>query len=182
MRKLLNGYVVVSLLLVLNVSLYLGWRISLAGYWSDRILFWIWLLLTAVVLKRGWKRRAIKIYAGLLLALLVLSMVPMMIPFSVIIITGFGLDRDYARDIDGQIRVQQAGGSIMAVPTLEVIEKKGIYERQIGRMNARGLGDEDDDYPLGDLVTLRLLRQTEDSIQTELIFKKGKRIYWMQNE
>jgi hypothetical protein len=47
MRKLVNGYVLVSLLLVLNVSLYVGWRISLAGYWSDRVLFWIWLLFTA---------------------------------------------------------------------------------------------------------------------------------------
>jgi hypothetical protein len=138
MRELVKGYVLASLLLVLNLSLYLGWRISLVGYWSDRVLFWIWLLLTGVVLKRGWKRRATKIYAGLLV-LLVLSMVPMMIPFSIIVITGFGLDRDYWKDVNGQIRIQQTGKSLIAVPTLEVIEKKGIYEQQIGRMNARAL-------------------------------------------
>jgi hypothetical protein len=148
MKKLRNGYVLASLLLVLDVSLYLGWRISLAGYWSDRMLFWVWLLLTALVLKRGWKRRATKMYAGLLVALLVLSMVPMMIPFSIIVMVGFGLDRDYTKDIDGRIRIQQTGKSIMAVPTLEVIEKKGVYEQQIGSMNARKLWDEDDPYPL----------------------------------
>lgn len=182
MRKLVNGYVLVSLLLVLNVSLYVGWRISLAGYWSDRVLFWIWLVLTAVVLKRGWKRRATKMYAGILAALLVLSMVPMMIFFSIIVIVGFGLDRDYAKDIDGRIRIQQAGGSLISRATLEVIEKKGIYERQIGSMSAGELWDKDENYPLPDLVTVYVRQQTKDSIQVELVFKKGNLTLWMQNE
>jgi hypothetical protein len=182
MRKLVNGYVLVSLLLVLDVSLYVGWRISLAGYWSDRVLFWIWLVFTAVVLKRGWNRRATKIYAGLLVALLVLSMVPMMINFSTIVMVGFGLDRDYAKDIEGRIIIQQTGKSIMSVPTLEVIEKKGIYERQIGSMNATELWDEEETHPLPDLVTLHVRRQTKDSIQVELVFKKGNLTLWMQNE
>jgi|GEM_PF-2454812 len=182
MRKLVNAYVLVSLLLVLNLSLYLGWRISLPGYWSDRVLFWVWLLLTAVVLKRGWQRKATKLYSGLLVALLVLSMVPMMLPFSIIVITGFGLDRDYWKDMDGRIRIQQTGKSIMAVPTLEVIEKKGVYEQQIGSLNARELWDEDDTYPLRDLLTLHVRQQLKDSAQVELVFKKGKQIHWIKNE
>ncbi len=183
MRKLVNGYVLVSLLLVLDVSLYLGWRISLAGYWTDRVLFWVWLLLTAVVFRRGWQRRVTKIYAGLLGALLVLSMVPMMIPFSTIVMVGFGLDRFYWKDIDGRIRIQQTGKSIVGLPTLEVVEKKGIYEQQIASMNAREMWHEDNTYQnIQDLVTLHVLRQTKDSVQVELVYKRGKTIFWMNNE
>jgi hypothetical protein len=182
MRKLVNGYIVVSLLLVLDLSLYFGWRISIIGYWSDRVLFWIWLVLTVVVIVKSWRRRGTKIYAALLVLLLILSMVPMMIPFFSIILVGFGLERDYAKNIDEKIRIQQVNKSLLSRATLEVIEKKGIYEQKIGSFNSNQLGDEETPYSIQDLNTLQVLKRAGDSIQVELIFKQKTFTYWMQND
>ena len=182
MEKLRKGYFWVTVLLVLDLSLYFGWRISIVGYWSDRLLFWAWLLLTALVIAKGWRQRGIRICAGLLGLLLILSMVPMMVPFFAIILVGSGLELDYAKNIDRRIRIQQVGKSVMARPTLEVIEKKVIYEQQIGSMSIYDMEDGDSAYSMQDLETLRIIRRTTDSIQVELIFKPGKLVLWMKNE
>lgn len=42
--RLITFYLFISALMILNLCLFVSARMSLAGYWSDRILFWIWVL------------------------------------------------------------------------------------------------------------------------------------------
>ncbi|WP_207435982.1 hypothetical protein [Sabulibacter ruber] len=135
MKRNLIIYFLLSSFLLVNLGLYLSYGISISGYWSDRIVYWIWLLSTLLLIERYWNKKGIKIYASSLGALIILSMIPFMIPFTVIIFTGFGLDRSYSKTLDGGISIQVSTKSFLGGPTVEVIEQMGGFEKLVGTVN-----------------------------------------------
>jgi len=68
-------------------SMYAISKMSFIGYWTDRILFWIWLFLTPFIIAVFWRKIWTKIYLGLLIIGLILSILPMGIEKDAILIT-----------------------------------------------------------------------------------------------
>ncbi|UZR94749.1 hypothetical protein [Chondrinema litorale] len=130
--KVLISYLSISSLLLTDIILYINWEISYRGYWTDRILFWIWFSLTTYIIYYYWNKKIIKIYVGALISFIILSMLPMMIPFIIIITTITGTDRSCNQEISENIRIQEIAKSPIAMPQIQVIEKTWLIDKVIG--------------------------------------------------
>lgn len=129
--RILRIYLILSTLLVVDCLFYCFRLISLRGYYSDVLLFWLWLATSFVVIVVFWKKIMAKLlFTGMILAL-ILSIVPMGLPFYALILsnTPFGLVIN--KNLNDKYRAQIVGYSVMVYPWLEVIEKKGIIEKRI---------------------------------------------------
>ncbi|MBT30959.1 MAG: hypothetical protein CMO01_14970 [Thalassobius sp.] len=110
----------------------MNWEISYRGYWTDRILFWIWFSLTTYIIYYYWNKKIIKIYVGALISFIILSMLPMMIPFIIIITTITGTDRSCHQEISKNISIQESTKSPITIPKIQVVEKTWLIDRVIG--------------------------------------------------
>lgn len=54
-KTILRIYLFISALIILNSCLYAFAKMSFTGYWSDRILFWIWTAVTPFIIILYWK-------------------------------------------------------------------------------------------------------------------------------
>ncbi|QQT25760.1 hypothetical protein [Sphingobacterium spiritivorum] len=128
---ILKVYGVITVLLAADLLAYGFFRISLQGYYSDVALVWLWFLgsFTSIIL--FWKKILAKLLLGGIILGLVLSMLPMGMPFFAFILstTPFGLW--LKTDLNSEYRAQIVGYSVMTYPVLQVIEKKGLIEKQI---------------------------------------------------
>ncbi|MFC7345724.1 hypothetical protein ACFQO9_03195 [Chryseobacterium zhengzhouense] len=132
MKKIiLKIYLVLSILLVSDGVLYYFWKISFAGYYSDVILFWLWILTSFAVIVLFWKKLLAKLLLGTLIVALILSILPMMLPFYTIFFAMTPFGSRMQKDLNQNYRAQIVGYSVMTLPWLEIIEKKGIFEQQI---------------------------------------------------
>jgi len=132
MRKaILKAYGAISLFLIADIIAYCCDKISLRGYYSDVILFWLWFFGSIVIIVLFWKKIMAKLLLGAMILALIGSILPMMMPFFAIVFstTPFGLRM--TKDLNKNYRAQIVGYSVMAYPVLQIIAKKGIIERQI---------------------------------------------------
>lgn len=131
MKTSLYIFILLSFLLVADCVVYYFYKISLAGYYSDIILFWLWFVMSLVVIILFWKKILAKVFLGLMIATLILSIVPMGLPFYTFILsmTSAGLRLD--KDLNEKYRGQIVGYGVMVYPWLEVIEKRGLLEKKI---------------------------------------------------
>ncbi|WP_213278013.1 hypothetical protein [Chryseobacterium indologenes] len=79
-KNLVIAYLAVTLVFLFGIVLSLN-NYSFAGYYIDKIINWLWLLMTIFIIVRFWKKKVIKVYFGLLISGIILSILPMMIPF-----------------------------------------------------------------------------------------------------
>lgn len=122
---------ILSLLLIIDLLLYGFQLISLRGYYSDVALFWLWFITTFVVIVLFWKKIMAKLLlAGMILAL-ILSIVPMGLPFYALILANTPLGLVINRDLNEKYRAQIVGYSVLVLPWLEIIEKKGVIEKRV---------------------------------------------------
>ncbi|MGJ1433059.1 hypothetical protein ACR79M_15905 [Sphingobacterium spiritivorum] len=128
---ILKVYGVITVLLAADLLAYGFFRISLQGYYSDVVLVWLWFLGSFISIILFWKKILAKLLLGGIILGLVLSMLPMGMPFFAFILstTPFGLW--LKTDLNSEYRAQIVGYSVMAYPVLQVIEKKGLIEKQI---------------------------------------------------
>jgi len=180
MKRTFIIYLILSAALILNIALDIVKGISLQGYWGDRILYWTWLVITVYILMRYWSKKGVKFYGWTLMALLGLSMLPMFIPFTAIILTGFGLDRTYGNDFNDNLRLQVTGKSFMGRPNVELIRKHGLYEVVLGEMSGFDLVDELDD--LENINRVKILEEKENSLLVEFYFPNGGNKHWLDKE
>lgn len=169
---LLRFYLVVSALMVLNVCFYTAAKMSFAGYWSDRVIFWIWLLATPAVVISFWKIIWAKIYFWLLVAGLILSVLPMALPFFAIILSGSGSGRLNHFGLDNDIRVQTVGYGVMGRPRLQIV-KDGLLFDRILLEDADEIEKNDSTWlELRDAKGARLINETDTSITIKYFFVK----------
>jgi cellulose synthase/poly-beta-1,6-N-acetylglucosamine synthase-like glycosyltransferase len=130
-KAILKAYSAISLVLVADMVAYYFYRISLNGYYSDVILFWLWLFGSIAIVILFWKKIIAKLLLGAMILALVGSILPMALPFFALVFstTPFGLRLN--KDLNKNYRAQIVGYSVMAYPVLQIIEKKGIVEQQI---------------------------------------------------
>lgn len=128
-KLLIRVYLFICALIVLNVALYSFWRMSFTGYWSDRIIFWIWLLVTPVIVFSFWKKLWAKIYFWLLVAGLILTILPMALPFFGILLSGSGSGRLNHFSLDKNFRVQTVGYGVMGRPRLQLVKDGFLFDK-----------------------------------------------------
>lgn len=126
----LRIYCILSILLIINCGLDYFQEISLRGYYSDVILFWLWLICSFVVIVVFWKKIMAKLLLATLLVTLALSIIPMMMPFYALVLSTTSLGLHLNADLNENYRAQIVQYSPMAHPWLEVIEKKGVLEKR----------------------------------------------------
>lgn len=130
-RMSLIIYVVLTLLLLADIAVICKYKVSLAGYWSDRVLFWIWLFATLPFLIFFRKNIVTKIYFAILLLGFLLSIAAMMLPFYAILFSSTGMERIVSYTPKESKYRMQVLGSVMGRPRLEVIENKGILFEKV---------------------------------------------------
>ncbi|KQN35078.1 hypothetical protein ASE92_10665 [Pedobacter sp. Leaf41] len=125
-KPFLIFYILITLSLLVDVMMVQKFKISLAGYWSDRVLFWFWAISTVAFLVVFWKNIFTKIYFGLIVLGFIISIIAMMLPF-------WAISRsDVAISADGKYRLQVVR-TVMTRPALEIIENNGLLEKVIAK-------------------------------------------------
>lgn len=114
---------------MVNLFLYLKYEISLRGFYTEKVIVWVWLA-TSLILVIKWRQlpNFLQGYAILVLIVVILTMLPMMVPFAELLRFTFG-NTAHAY-IDERTRVQSSPGGLVS-PTLQVVEEGWITEKII---------------------------------------------------
>ncbi|MFH6993198.1 hypothetical protein [Flavobacterium sp. FlaQc-48] len=127
----LKVYWVLSLLLAIDCFLYYFKLISLRGYYSDVVLYWLWFITSFVVIVVFWKKIMAKLLLAGIISTIILSILPLMMPFYAWILSTTSLGLMIDKNLNEKYRAQIISYSAMAPPWLEVIEKHGLLEKRI---------------------------------------------------
>jgi hypothetical protein len=119
-----------------DLILYLSNGISLPGHFLDWLLFWFWTLSTITILIRYRKLRGVRIYGIVLIIFIVLTMIPMMIPFIGIYVFAFEPDEKRYR-ISETVEVTEHSVSAVSGSRLVCVKSSVFYEQMIGETKVR---------------------------------------------
>jgi hypothetical protein len=173
MKILLNIYIGLTFLLLLDAVLYVSSQISLPGHFSDWLLLWTWIILTIAVITLNMKKRWTRIYSIALAGFTILTMLPMMIPFLTIVAFAFDTD-DKRYRINNEVALQEHSISVISMPTIVAIKSFGLYERIVGETEFY-FQINDNSYRIQDATSIRQRDSVkgEDSLRIEFKFKDG---------
>lgn len=130
-KIVLRIYFMISALFVLDCLLYYFKEISLSGYYSDLVLSWLWLISSFAIIILFWKKLLAKLFLAAIIVTFALSIIAMMLPFYALLLSSTSLGLYQNKDLNENYRAQIVGYSVMVHPWLEVIEKKGLFEKRI---------------------------------------------------
>ena len=169
-KTLLKLYLIISLLLLADILAYCCYKISLKGYYSDIILFWLWLGLSIAVIISYWKKILAKLLLVAMVLAIILSILPMAIPFYALIFstTPYGLKLN--KDLNDNYRAQIVGYSVMAYPTLQIIVKKGLLEKQVFQCADFDLLNDEPEVKIRDAKDVVLVSETDSKLTLSLIY------------
>lgn len=170
MKMLLKIYIGLTILLVVDTTLYLYEGISLPGHFSDWILLWIWLVTTIIIVAFNVRKRWAKIYAMVLIVFTILTMLPMMIPF--VTIFAFAFNAPSVRyTVSNEIKLQEHSKSIISIPSIVATKSYGLYEKIIGETDFYfKIGEHD--YRIQDASSIKQFSaENSDSLKIEFNFK-----------
>ncbi|MFG4004296.1 hypothetical protein ACHRV1_03915 [Flavobacterium aquidurense] len=168
----LRVYLILSLLLALDCLLYYFKFISLTGYYSDVVLYWLWFVTSFVVIVMFWKKLMAKLLLTGIILTIVLSILPMMIPFYAWILSTTSLGLLIDKNLNENYRAQIVGYSVMAPPWLEVIEKHGLLEKRILKSTDYQLMNDDTNAKIRFAKDI-IFRNETDSTLTLTLFYGG---------
>ncbi|TXF81698.1 hypothetical protein FUA23_21925 [Neolewinella aurantiaca] len=129
---MLKVYIVITILLIGDLTVYLTNGISISGQLIDKIIFWTWGILSPIVIVKYSKRIWVKWYLGLVLFLITLSFIPMGIPFLKVAL--FATEFNNERRIRGY-RLREGAKSVIAIPKISLIKDIGVFEKEIGEID-----------------------------------------------
>ncbi len=158
---MLKAYLLLTICLLADFILYLTEGISLAGQWSDQLLFWSWFLFTIILIVKYNRKKWARIYAGCLVGLIFLSWFPMGIP--ILSLIAFATDTNP----DSEIMVEEYSiklyaESVIATPKLAIIKRNLLTERIIAKPVAY-LEIDEKTYSFSDIDSIDL-RQKADTL------------------
>jgi hypothetical protein len=168
------SYALLTGLLLLIICLFF-YKFSFAGYVSDRIIFWLWAIETLYIIINYFKKKIIKFYFGFLISGIVLSIIPMGLPFAAIILSATGIGLQFKEQINDKYRFQITGYSIISKPDIEIIENKWIFEKD--KLRTKDYPQINDSTTIGyyDFKKVKFISEN-DSIITLEIFGKNHRV------
>ena len=180
-KTILILFAISSALLALDIGLYLYDFISYRGYYSDVVVFWSWFILSILVIVFYWKKLIAKLYLTALIIALILSILPMMLPFWTLVfsMSSFGLKTN--KKLNDNYRAQIVGYSVMSKPWLEIIESKGPFEKRIGKYMDFDF-EEDGDFRIRDTKEILLKKETDSTLTIVLLRGGNNRIITIDKE
>ncbi|AZA82013.1 hypothetical protein C1637_24390 [Chryseobacterium lactis] len=123
-------YSIVSLIFLTEVILSFN-HYSFSGYYTDKIINWIWLAMTLFMIIWFWKKKIMKAYFVFLAFTILLSMLPMMIPFFALVNYFSTLDDYQQIQLDDTYRIERTRPNVLHKPQISVYKKEGIIEKGI---------------------------------------------------
>ncbi|WP_407404224.1 hypothetical protein [Chryseobacterium sp.] len=161
-KIIFKAFLVFTFLLLLDILLYSFFELSFKGYFSDISIFWGWFILSIIVIILYWKKKAAKIYLGGLATAILVSILPMLIPFIAIILSMTPHGLYYSQPLPNDYRVQIVNYTPLGKPQLELIENKGLFEKHLNVIK-------DFDLDLGgryisQIEKISLLKEDEKSV------------------
>lgn len=183
-KNIVIAYLAVTLIFLFGIVLSLN-NYSFAGYYVDKIINWLWLLMTIFIIIRFWKKKVIKVYFGLLISGIILSILPLMIPFFGIIHYFSTIGCEQRIQLDDTYRIERGRPGALYRPLITIYKKEGIFEKQISRIPYSDITDnvtEPSPETLYDktrpIQEAKLINVNQDSIGIEYrIINKQKVIY-----
>ena len=166
---MLKGYITIAILLIADLVLYLTNGISLIGQISDKILFWIWLIFTPIVIIKYFKKKWTKWYLGLIGILLILSLFPMGLPM--ISIISFAIENDDERKVENY-RLREGAKSAIAIPKIYLLKNWGIIEKKIGETDFE-IEINGEHFRLNEFDKINLSEE-KDSLNFEFIIREKR--------
>jgi hypothetical protein len=161
--KIINYlYSGLTIVLVFDLWLIINYSMSIAGYWFETAAMWLWILLTIYLISRNWETELAKAFALLLTILIILSMIPMMIPFLGIINILTLNDRSFTKDLDNGMRIQIRNGPMFA-SIIEIVEQGYILEKKIVSISAEIRDIEKAKF-------IKVVQNTQDSLKIAFVF------------
>lgn len=124
-------FLVLSIVLLTDGILWYYYGISLSGYYSDVILFWSWFFVSISIIVLFWKKILAKLFLTAMVLALVLSILPLALPFYTFIFSMSPAGLKLDNNLNEKYRAQIVGYSPMMLPWLEVIEKRGLLEKKL---------------------------------------------------
>ncbi|MDY3338678.1 hypothetical protein PG279_05745 [Riemerella anatipestifer] len=131
-KYLIFGYLIITLIFLFSVVITF-YHYSFYGYYTDKIISWLWLGSTLVVFIKFWKTKAIKIYFLSLLSFLLLSILPMAIPFFWILSFFTKIDDYQQINLDSDYRIERTRHQSLSMPRIYIYKRMGIFEKNICR-------------------------------------------------
>lgn len=172
MLILLRIYIVLTIFLVLDAAMYFFYRISLPGHVSDWLLFWVWVILTAVVIVIYLIKRWVKAHTISYATFMVFATVLMVGPLRETLVSTFS-ERRARYKLNDRLELQEYSLGIMAPPKIIAIKSFWIYERIIGVTDCE-LEVNDVYYRIHDAESINLLSvQDTDSLRVAFKFPDG---------
>lgn len=104
---------------------------SYAGYYSDKIIGWLWLAMGMAMIIVFWKRLFTKIITGSVIVLLLLSIIPMMVPFYSIVAYFSTIETRQQIALNKKYRIERSRRSPLGIEKIVIFENLGICERRV---------------------------------------------------
>lgn len=164
-------YLFISGLLVVDLVFFYFFKMSFNGYWSDRILLWIWLCTTSMLIIIFWKKIWAKSFLGLLSVGLVLSILPMALPISLFYLSGSGKGRLNHFNLDESLRLQTVAYSLMTIPRVQIVEDGVLFDRIIVEKFAKISKNDNIEAKISDAIDAKLVTKNDSSITVKYFFK-----------
>ncbi len=172
MNKEIKIYIGITALMLIDLILYLTLDISFIGNLIDRIILWVWFLSTFYIVFKFIRKKWAKIYGGILIVIIGLSLLPMMIPFLTTI--GFAIVNENSVKIDNEIHIRETSKSVIAMPYISILRNYWIFEREIGKTEY-DFEIDDEFFGIDDAKSIKRLPKLNDKkIRLEFEFENGK--------
>ncbi len=169
-KILLRIYFIICTLFVLDCLLYYFKEISLRGYYSDVVLSWLWLISNFVIIIVFWKNLMAKLLLAAIVVTFGLSIIAMMLPFFTLLLSSTSLGLYQNKDLNENYRAQIVSYSPMGHPWLEVIEKKGVFEKRILKCTDYQLMDDNMNIKIRTAKDILFKNETDNTITLTLFY------------
>lgn len=189
-RILTITYLTITLIFLLGVFMTF-YDYSYFGYYTDKIINWLWLVFTLIIIIKFWKIKAIKVYFFSLLSFLLLSALPMAIPFFGILFYFTTIDDFQQINLNSEYRIERTKQQALSMPRIYIYKRIGIFEKNICRpvyseiienvINVERLKNSFDEKKLS-IQDAKLISTTNDSVGIEYQISDSKKIIYHKTE
>lgn len=189
-RNIVITYLLITLIFLSEVVLNFN-KYSYRGYYTDKIIGWLWLAMTVFIIIKLWKNKAIKAYFGFLVAGIILSILPMMIPFFALLSYFSTIDSYQRISLNDEYRIERHRPGALSKPQIAIYQKKGIFEKRIGKtpyvvvlekVLQRPSIDISSDERNESIQEAKLVSANKDSIGIEYKIMNKKQIFYHKNK
>lgn len=134
LHKFLFGlYVAISLAFYLNICMAF-YDYSYNGYYADKIINWMWLILSLIMIVRFWKKKIARFFLLSVIIIVLLSILPMAVPFFEIL-NHFTVEGGAQRfKLDDNYRLERTRPYGLSEESICIYQRIGVLERIICRM------------------------------------------------